>query len=181
MVTILGVIESIENDEQRLLIEKLYRKYSAWVLKIAYEIVQNYDTAKDILNDTFIRLIQYVDVLMEIEEYKIGSYVKQTTYRCAYTYMSKEKHEREKVEKWIQIKEDAADIDFDIEKVIDNLDFYEILKQLNERDRELLIYRYGLCLNYKEIGERCSIPARNVPTYLNRAKNRMKKLLEREM
>lgn len=181
MLVVLGVIESIENDEQRLLIEKLYRKYSGWVLKTAYDIVQDYDAAQDILNDTFIRLIQYADVVMELEEYKIGSYVKQIVQSCAYTYLAKESKEREKTEKWLEMNGTAESVDFDAGKLLDYEDLYQAMDKLDERDRSLLISKYGFCLNHREIGAMYSLPARNVSMYVIRAKNRLKELLKREM
>lgn len=183
MLLILAAIESIENERQRKFVEVLYQRYSPWVLSYAYKLVGNYDASQDILNDTFIRIIRYVDQIMELEEYKVGPYIKRIITSVSMEYISKETSEKQKAEKWKIIQKNEAFEDINIEKLLYKIDAEEILidtmECLDERDRTLLICKYSFDMSYKEISEEMKIPEGNIGAYIKRAKQRFMKVIKK--
>lgn len=184
MISILMAIDYLDDEEQKKFIEGLYDKYSALVLKIAYEYVNNFDTAQDILNDTFIKLIRHVDTIQNLKEYQVLSYIKQTIYSTSANYFSKESAERKKLEKWIRENDPVTEVSLEGEEIIKRVDLQDLLRkcmsQLDERDRMLLISKYGFDMKYTEIAEEFSIAPGNISSFVSRARNRFKKIVRKE-
>ena len=184
MISILMAIDYLDDEEQKRFVEDLYDKYSALILKVAYEHVHDYDTAQDILNDTFIKIIKYVDTIQNLKEFQILCYIKQTAYSAAANYFSKESVEKKKVEKWILENEPVTEVTLEGEEIIRRVDLQNLLRkcmnQLDERDRMLLISKYGLNMKYTEIAEEYSIAHGNISSFVKRARNRFKNIVRKE-
>lgn len=184
MYLILAAINSMGDERQKHFVEQMYKEYSPWVLKYAYQIVGNYDTAQDILNETFIRIIKYVEQIMELEEYKVSSYVKRIINSVAMDYLNKESSEIKKAEMWRMIEMNVSMEEYQIDKVIIRMEAEENLRDgmdaLDERDRDLLIRKYSYDMSYKEIADEMNIPEGNIGAYIKRARNRFKKKIKKD-
>ena len=64
------------------------------------------------------------------------------------------------------------------EKIFAKEDHKELLAAIQERDRNLLYYKYNLELSDKKIAEIMDIPADNIREYLVRARRRVLKILD---
>ena len=53
-----------------------------------------------------------------------------------------------------------------------------MLSKLSERDRELIFLRYFMDFSLREIAEEIGLKENSVAVYLQRAKNKLRKLLE---
>ena len=184
VLSIFAAIQSIENERQRVFVENLYKKYSPWVLGYAYQIVRNYDAAQDILNESFIRIIMYVDQIMELEEYKRNAYVKRIISSVSMNYLEKESGETKKAELWKIISHNEVYNEYSVDTLLERMDLEEILNnamnELDERDRTLLIYKYSFDMSYKQISEEMKIPLGNVGAYVKRAKSRFVKVMKKD-
>ncbi|MCR5702995.1 MAG: sigma-70 family RNA polymerase sigma factor, partial [Eubacterium sp.] len=54
------------------------------------------------------------------------------------------------------------------------------MDELDERDKNLLIYKYSYDMSYKEISDEMCIPEGNIGAYIKRAKNRFKEKIKKD-
>lgn len=73
------------------------------------------------------------------------------------------------------IKEMSRDY---ISDTIHNIDFFELVKNLNYEERMLITLFYSEDLSIKEISNVMDIPQSTITTKLSRARNKLKKILE---
>ena len=130
--------------------------------------------AEDIVHDSFIKAIEYMD---GVATENLSSWL----FRVAInTYKNNLK--RCKIINSISIDEDnffeqlANDLTVENEILIKEncKEIREILNNLKEEYRSLLLFKYELDLSYKEIGLLLGINEATVKTYLYRARNKFK-------
>lgn len=185
MLPILMIIDSLDDEKQKKFIEKLYHNYSAWILKEAYLYVEDYDAAQDVLNETFVKLIRHVETVQELEDYKVTSYIKHTVHSAAMNYLNRENKERKKIDRWIEHNEPIMETEIDFEELIHRSDIRNLLincmNQMTERDRKLIIFKYGYHMNYKEISKYFGLSSDCAASYVRRAKRKFRIILRREI
>lgn len=93
---------------------------------------------------------------------------------CNHIYKSKKENIFEEYNE-DSIKEISRDY---ISDSIHNIDFFELVKNLNFEERMLITLFYSEDLSIKEIGNIMDIPQSTVTTKLSRARNKLKKILE---
>ena len=57
---------TIENEEQRNKIEKIYNENYNWMLNVAFNITQDQYDAEDAVHSTFVSLIENVDKIKNV-------------------------------------------------------------------------------------------------------------------
>jgi RNA polymerase sigma-70 factor (ECF subfamily) len=62
----LPIISAIKDDDDRLLVEKIYEAYEKHMYMIAFGILHNQQDAEDAVNNTIIKIIDYVDKFIDI-------------------------------------------------------------------------------------------------------------------
>ena len=54
----LAIIEEIRNEDEKSILSDWYKKYNRIMRKKAYDIIVDYHTANDMVNEAFIKIIQ---------------------------------------------------------------------------------------------------------------------------
>ncbi len=157
--------------------EKIFAEYESKLLRYAEQIVRNADTAQDIVQETFIRLIKSYR-----EEFVSGSLISSWLYRvthnCAVDHIRK--HCKVQMVRIKQSEDDdsADDIVISTPPVSDGpSDEAEkavtALRKLTIREQQLVILKVYEEKSYKEISEITGLTVTNIGYILH---NAMKKL-----
>ncbi|MGQ9486879.1 MAG: RNA polymerase sigma factor [Armatimonadota bacterium] len=159
--------------------EELYHRYQSYVYNVVYGVVQDPDDARDITQDVFLHVYD------SLSRFRGGSALSTWLYRvavnAAITHVRKQKRHP-------QIPLDAlhefrADIDAEPEQQMARMEtqqaVHELLSQLPEQQRTVLILRYFQELSLEEIAEvmNCSVAA--VKVRLHRARHNFRRLHEK--
>lgn len=175
-------ILTIENDDDRDFIAELYRQYYPIMKKKAYEITGDYNIVDDLIDDAFVKLIDKISILRNMECCKRASYIVHTIRNISINYCIRCSGMEAK--EFLGMSDDLmGSIPEDkptVEKIFAKEDCKELLaaiQELKERDRDLLYYKYNLELSDKKIAETMDIPANNIREYLVRARRRVLNIL----
>lgn len=166
-----GDLDMITNSEQ--LVVHALDQYEAPLIGYAYSIVHDRERARDIVQDTFIRLYQ-----QDVEKVKDGlkSWLFTVCRNRALDVLRKEKR-LVSTEDEILMKE-AVDCDHQAEKsdLADLLDeVMSLLDQLSENQQQVIRLKYEQGMSYKEISDETGLSSGNVGLLLHTG---LKKLRE---
>lgn len=183
----LAIIAAIEDDLQRGFITDVYTKFCNAVRAKAFSFVHNEFEAEEIVQEVFIRLIERVDVLMELDKNSLTLYVMVTAKNTAIKYWKKNKERAE----YYCFDSDENISDWSDDKFALPEDLYEkqeelealagVIGHLPERDKTLLESKYILQLSDKEIAEELGIAPNSVRGYLTRARRKAYAILKGEV
>lgn len=183
----LAIIAAIDNDLQREFISDVYIKYYNLARAKALTFVHDEFEAEEIIQEVFVKLIEHIDVLMELSESSLSFYVMVTTKNTAIKHWKKSK---EKTENY------SFDSEEDLSKWADDRfalpeDLYEkqeelealahVISKLPERDKALLESKYILQLSDKEIAKELDLAPQSVRSFLTRARRKAYAILKGEI
>lgn len=175
----------IENEDDKIFIERLYIDYYPIMKKKAYEILHDNSIVDDIINESFIKLFKKIPLLRSLECGKRLSYIVNTVKYTSFNYNRKQLVLSDKIYfgKTDDLVNSIPDLDSSVENLFlkqeDSVELGMALLELSERDRNLLYYKYILELKDKEIGETMNIPVNNIRQYLTRARRRALKIFQK--
>lgn len=75
MILMPMVILTIDDDNDRAYMTRLYREYRALMLKTAWEYSKDNETVEDIVSESCIALIRHIDQLKAMDKAAIRSYI----------------------------------------------------------------------------------------------------------
>lgn len=185
----LAVIETIENDDERKIVSDWYMEYKNILAKIAYDYVGDYHVVQDLLNDAFVKIIRYMDKIMELNCSEQAAYFVSIIRSVSIDYLRKSKKESEHVNQYTSYENygENQSIPLDKAMVIDDFQRFDImldlrkqLDKLSQRDVDLLMGKYVVGLTEKELGDTLGIKEQNVHVYVTRARNRLIKMINEE-
>lgn len=157
------------------LILELYKLQSKIIYKYLLKHGLSKEDCEDIIHDSFIKAIEYID---EVEETKATSWLFTVTLN---TMRTKKKRDN-KILPLLNSEEFLNNLYADedsLKSIISKdtvLEVREILNLLSEGNRELLIMKYEMNFSYKDIGMVLGFSENKVKTYLFRARENFKKL-----
>ncbi len=164
----------LNNEDDREFFESLYRKFYPIMKYTAISFCGD-DNADDLIQMTFLKLIKYVDTLRSLEEKAQIVYLTYTLKTVAIEYQRKQ-HRLQKLEtKIIQNYTDSSS-----EQEFSRIEILSVLSQLNERDRDLLLYFYFLDMKLTDIAKLMGIPSNSIHVFLSRARKKALKLIKGE-
>lgn len=178
----LSAIVSIENVDEREILDRLYRTYYAVMMRHVIQIVHTATTAEDIIADAVLSLFDKAYLLESLNRYECAAYMVRAAERRAYKYNKAA---------WSQ----------KVTLILDDKDHYipepttigpeelllfrerkqavaAALLKLSERDRLLLEFYYFDEMSHKEIAKLMQISESNVKKYLYVARRRALPLLK---
>ena len=158
------------------IVAQWYEKYRLLIYKIAMKKVQNQDTANDILQETFLKLINNFDRVNSINDFQRNSYVAKTTISVINDFYRKKDRMVCVEDITTIINECNLSDDTTLEKILLNEQIETVAKcmeKLDERDRDLIQCRYVYQMSAKEISEMLGIPREYISQYVKRAKRRL--------
>ncbi|HBJ1648270.1 TPA: RNA polymerase sigma factor [Clostridium botulinum] len=156
------------------IIIELYKKQFQIITLYLIKCGCNFNDAEDIVHDSFIKAIQYID---SIDILNLSSWLFKVAIN---NYKNKVK--RGKIINSISIYEESFYEElmdnYNLEEVIINkeksLQILKVLNELKETYKSLLIFKYEMNLSYKEISLFLGMDENMVKTYLYRARNKFK-------
>ncbi|HHV46243.1 MAG TPA: RNA polymerase sigma factor [Tissierellia bacterium] len=180
------IIMFIEDDRDRKFMEQLYEEYYLLMRKKAYEIVMDDSVVDDIINDTIIRLIKYIDTIKKLECHKLTSYIVYTVRSVSIDFINKKSRHNKRM--FYGLDNDLSETIEDTEapqpdefviigEEIDELG--KAISRLSEIDQEILFYKYNLEMSTTDIASIFNISKDNVCKRLQRARQRVLKELKK--
>jgi len=179
----LVLISILENEEDVIFLTELYERYYPIMKRKAFDVSHDYAVVEDMVQESFVKLIDKISTLRSLEPNKLAPYLVHTTQNVTLNYIKQRKRTLNKTH--IGINDDGVDLIADDQPTLEDMyslkeDYQhigEIISGLSERDQQLLYNKYMLELSDKEIAVTLDIKEANVRSYLTRARRRAMKLL----
>jgi len=172
---IMMIIAAIEGEDDKAFIRNLYQEYYGLVRKTVYNITHDADNIEDLINDTFIRLIEKISIIRTLDSCKTAAYVVYTSRSVAINYIKRrdvqKKHSyfggdmdlAEKVPSLGDTIEERIILQEEIEEM------GKTILRLPEKQKDLLYFKYLLGMTDAEIADIFGIAPGSVRQYLTRA------------
>ncbi|GEN82733.1 RNA polymerase subunit sigma [Sporosarcina luteola] len=167
----------MDKEEKDFLLEKLMIEYGNELVRLAFSYVKDTESAKDIVQNTFIKCYK------NIESFRYDAQIKTWLYRITINeckdYLKSWNHKMVQVKSFIN--ETAKSILPSTERtVIDkysNEEIKDTIFSLPKVYREVVYLYYYESLKTEEIADVLDIPVNTVKTRLRRAKQRLKPMI----
>ena len=178
-------ILSIENEEDRKFAETLYEKYYPLVKNTIYKVLkENSDEIDDLVQNVFVKLINKIDLIQSFEEAVLISYIIVVSKNVAINFIKNRSKKSERT--FFGEEDDVMDSIIDDNKTPEELfiinaeqeNLYKVLKQLPEKYRLFLQYKYFSNMSDKSIADIFNIGANSVKVYISRARKMAYELLK---
>ena len=136
----------------------VYQKYNKDFIAYAKSITRNKDKAFDLVQEAYVSALEREEIFINMNEYQIKGW---------FFRVIKNKHidNIRKLNKILLYENDEVmgiDVNFEEEVVINDL-----IEKLPEKNKEVVLLRYKMHLNSKEIGEKLGIPSSTVRSRLS--------------
>lgn len=165
----------LDDKEDEKKFEALYEKYKKRIIAICYNILKDHQLAEDAAVEVFFSLAKNFRIVKNLEDHKLDYYIVISSRNSAIDMLKKEMRNRSMVpydDDLILTNENMTRYDHDFLK--------DCIKQLNFADREILYLKYSDGLEYKDIAKTLGISVAAARKRVQYAKDRLKKLLEKE-
>ena len=171
----------IEDESDRVFIERLYMEHRFLMFKKAFEIVRSPFAAEDIVSEVSTLMVEKIDYLRKIDICKRRACLVIFVRNKAIDHMRRLKTEKKYMvdSEWeLDNVASEGEIDDDIIRTAEIECLNMALDLLDERNRDLLEMKYWRKLSDAEIAERIGIKECSVRQYLTNARRRLKKIIE---
>jgi len=180
------ILTAIEDDDDRTFMLNLYQDYYALVRSTVYKVMRCENDIDDLVEDTFVKLIEKISLLRKFDCCKTAAYVVYTAKSVAINFI---KH-RDVQQKHTYYGADA-DLSDELvkpESTLEEAYFYreelealsDAVLRLPDREKDILYFKYILEKTDSKIAEDLSISPDSVREYLTRARRAAKRLMEQE-
>ncbi len=177
---IISIIQTIHDA-----FEGIFNKYFPMMRNLAYSIIKDHQLAEDAVQEAMIRLSQNTYKIDNIDSNKSKNYVYTVTKNEALKITIKENNRNyyeEDVlfydESGLNNIEGQLDIDAFCDKYGFSMEMAEVINNLGEIDKDIIIYRYGAGYSLKEIAELMELNYDAVIKRHQRALKKVKEVLE---
>lgn len=176
-------ISMLETEQEKKKMEDVYEEHKHVLLLYALKVTgYNQTMAEDAVHNAFISIIKEKEKYLYLDS-KNFRYVSVTIVRnkCI-DLIRKEKHYAdipiEDLEIYLESDEKSLE-----DQIVISSEYEAIrkhMKSIDEISRQVLIMKYALEMTHKEIGKRLNIPSGNVGVRIFRAKEKVRRLVEKE-
>ncbi|MBK3496122.1 sigma-70 family RNA polymerase sigma factor [Viridibacillus sp. YIM B01967] len=163
-------MKATANDYE--IMEELYNLYEQKMYQVAYSILHNVQQAEDVVQETFILLLENIHKINDIEDHKTKSFVLKSTKNKAIDYYRSNKRSIEMFNKFKEVpQEDTCDnVTQKIQRLITKEQQYQLLETLSMIHKEIIKYLLFYELTTKETAEILGISEGTVRKRYERAK-----------
>lgn len=138
-------------------LEAVYERYAEYMYRVALKKLRNVENAKDCCQQSYEKLIRYIERLEDVDSQRTASYIYLVVHSVAIDMIRSQKHcVVTDCSKVIGMIENSHVEDEMNRRLVDACkgDFLEMaLDVLDEEEKKLLMIRFGEDKTYKEIGE----------------------------
>jgi RNA polymerase sigma-70 factor (ECF subfamily) len=183
----IAVFSMIENEQERRKLEDFYEENKHFLLHYAKKITKNQEMAEEAIQNAFVSIIERKEKYLELDcRDLLRSTVIIVKRKCIDIFRNNKQYSEKLVNK---LKEETKDIDDMYEPATDEkiifISEYELIRkhmnQIDEVSRLVLEMKYIEEKTYKEIGEELGMTEKHVDTKIMRAKEKVRKLVEKEL
>lgn len=167
-----------DNNTRAFMLE-LYHAYYGLVYSKILSVTHETNSIGDLVNDTFVKLIEKASLLRTFEQRKAAAYIIYTARSVAINFVKR----RDIYNKHVFYTDDmelAAELATVEDQVLKKHELEclrDAVLKLPERQRDLLYFKYMLELSDAEIAELLSISTPSVRQYLTRARRAARVLM----
>ncbi|MEC0300440.1 RNA polymerase sigma factor [Peribacillus frigoritolerans] len=163
---IILVKKAQKGDDKAFL--KLFQKYEQDIYRMAYVYVKNKDDALDVVQEVAYRSFKKIDTLKKPEYFK--TWLIKIAISCAIDCLRKNK-------KVVQLKPEYEEFisSSDVEDISLSLSLNQIVNELNEDEKSIVILKYYEGYSFKEIAELLNMPLGTSKSILYRALEKLRK------
>lgn len=142
-------------DDKELGFQELYTKYNKLVYAIAFSILRNKEDSLDVTQSIFTKI--YKLEKDKLPNKKEASWLYTVTKNEAITYLRKKKN-NVLIEDLYELEDDNNEIN----KLIDRISYNNLIKKLNNKEKEILSLKILSNLSFKEISKLTDEPVGTV-------------------
>lgn len=171
----------LDTEEEKSKIENLYHTYNGLMLKIAFDILNDYDLANDALHNAFLKIVRHLDKLDENSCHKTKAYMVLVIESISKNMYNKRK--RQNSTSYDELEDNISDsknFEDDISSKLTVEYVYKKIELLPEIYKEVLTLKFVNDLTDKEIAEILEISNSATRKRLERAKVKLTELLNKE-
>ncbi len=178
---LLFYLSLLDTQEEKSKMENLYYTYRGLMLKVAYDILKDYELANDALHTSFLKIVNHLDKIEEISCHKTKAYMVIVIENVSKNLYNKRKKRYEvPLERIENELADSIDISEAIEDKMTVEYIYNIIKLLPPMYSEILTLKYTSELTDKQISEILGISTPAVRKRLERARKKLIELMNME-
>lgn len=177
----LAFLLMIEEERKRDKLEELYLTYSKELYYVAYQILQDYYDAEDVIQNAFLKVSKYLDKIGEIRCKKTRGYLVIIVRNLSFDRYN-EKKKAVPIDFMDETTEEAES-ESSLEDYVLNLergkDLAQALSKINSGYADLLTLKYYYEYTISEISDLVNLSNDVVSVRLTRAKAALKKILSK--
>ncbi len=154
------------------------------VYHIVYKIVRNEETARDLVQETFMKA--FSSLASYRSEYRFSTWLYKIAANCSIDYLRKKRIDALSLDRPVETKDgtvelEVADYSFhperDLERKQQRVSIEEAIDSLPPKYREVIVYRHKDDKSYEEIADLLNVPVGTVKARIFRARELLKKKL----
>ena len=182
----IAIISAIEDDDERLTVERWYRRYYGLMYKKAYALSNDENIAHEMINEAFIKIINNYDKIEKLNDFQRVAYFVCTINSVTIDYLRKIGRE-ELVN--IDDFENFMERNITEEKNIDSVEnqsirnyrvqqVMEAIDGLTDKEKLLLIDKFYFEKSNREIGKLMDMKETQVHVYVRRVCDKLCDIIE---
>jgi RNA polymerase sigma-70 factor (ECF subfamily) len=168
------LLEAVLYNKDYVAFGKLIEKYKQDVFAYVYRVTGNYHLSEDILQETFIKVFKYLKSFDLDKEFL--PWLLKIAKNVAYTQLRKQKiyyfQEKEIVSNVSSEKQEG----FFLRKRV----FLDLLEGLSEEEKELIILRFVLDLQHRQISEITGLKETTIRSKISRSLKKLRNKLDKK-
>lgn len=171
----------LDAEEEKEFFQTIYDRYRDEMFYTAYTILQNKHDAEDVVQDSFLPMLSHLDKMRTNSQQKNWNFIVTIVKNKAFNLYNRKKRKQEmeiSEDEWMEA--DFVDEDLEI-KVIEKEQVrlvMELLGQMNESYRDILLMRYYHGMKVTEIADIVEKTPDNIRHISRRAKMKLQRMLE---
>ena len=173
-------LSALETEEERAKMTDIYDNHKYAMLRYALKITNNKEAAEDAVHDAFLSIIKHKDKYFSLSGKDLRVLlVIITKNKCIDLLKKGNAFVDDPVDEMENV---LPSKDIPIEEQLILNEEYEAIKKhvagLDDKSRLVLEMKYLLDMSYKEIGEQLGITPKHVDTRIQRAKEKVRRIIE---
>ncbi len=179
----------LAQEGRELAFRELVRRYERPVFSLVYRMVRDRETAEDLAQDAFIKVLNHIDRYSP--EFKFSSWVFKIANNVAIDHLRRRRLDTVSMDgsphasSAAEVEASAFDVSSEQESALDEMEARELgdaiesaIGQLRPEYRACIMLRHVEGRSYEEIASTLDLPLGTVKTYIHRARHELRRSLE---